>query len=465
MGAKSGKLPDESPYDLVVDIQNITNLAVDGWPVQIAEGFEQHFEKEKDKERNLVAVVGQFNHGKTWFLSRMSSENLSSGTMVTTKGLSVKCSEISSAKNFVLLDTEGSDSCVEYNELQEKRATESFQRELVIELATIVVVVVNRLRRSDQIFLQNLTRSLYVNKKTGLLKTLFVVHNFCGTEKEEDIDVLIQTEIEGVFRAQKQSMVLHLERKGVDSEAFYWQSMRKTDTYDERKIDIQHFVVAKEGSPAGEKWNDQSVGLIRQLIDASIKTRRPPKLVEEIIKFSEFRLPSYLHISSPKLFFDKVAGKITVEGDSHKYKLVELSFNEVGTVTSLVSPQGLIRPPYNIVETEDYYDIHVDLAGATITDLKKTRHLVTIHARRAFPSFDQKNKGEQSSSSSSLPEEEHNFTESGQRFLRQDVGFGDICFSEQFTCRLDVHQKALRSEINGLHCFRLMKEKDLPVPF
>mmetsp|Transcript_29668 Transcript_29668/g.40989 ORF Transcript_29668/g.40989 Transcript_29668/m.40989 type:complete len:488 (-) Transcript_29668:85-1548(-) len=448
------KLPPDSPYDLVIEIDNITELH-NGWDIGVRfESIEElqpqlspYVPKRKNakgevrnepERKNLIAVTGQFNHGKTWFLSRLSSENLKKGNMVHTKGLSLKFSEVKDCKNFVLLDTEGSDSCVPENQIEEKRATESFQRELVLQLATIVVVVVNRLRRSDQVYIKSVIKNLCQQQSDPHdMKSLYIVHNFVGTAKVEDVDKLINQEVEGTFKAKRESLLV----SGIGGEATFWQSKQKAPTADEHTVTLQHFVVAEEGTEAGDKWNKQSFKLIHQLIEGAYASKREIRIIPEVISFAEQRLPHYVRYQNPQLEFTD-ACKIQLKGDFPKEKpeLTLMSFDPAGFLLSVSNSNGTIRPPVNIVETGHYYDVTLSLCG--LQEPPKAKFLpgnkVQISASRPiyndFPPH-------------TLP----------SRFLHKDIGLEPIVFLETFSKRIDTKRKTLSMDKDGLYSYRIYK--------
>jgi GTPase SAR1 family protein len=442
-------LSEDSPYDLVVDINNICNIS-NGWKVLISMRY-QNQEKinyfDVKSPKNLVAILGQFNHGKTYILGNITSEKLEQGYMVSTKGISMKRSTVASSQNFISIDTQGSDSCVEYELLYERRATDAFLRELALHLSTIAIVVVNRLRRSDQVYINGLVKGFCDGK--GLTRQLFVVHNFVQTEDPCEVDELIKEEICGVFQATKESSSIE------GKEVVYWRSTMTTDTYNQQNVTILHFVIAKGGSAAGDVWNQQTFLFMRTLIDLSVKTRRPSNLIDEIVDFTNEKLSSYVRIPKdfPQVIFNVEEGLITLNQITggrdftepiNRLELLDLTFDDSGTI---ISPGNAALPVYNLVEAEDWYDLHLNMAGTRErneenprAEVRVTPHGIEITTTRHIPpKYDIKG-----------------------RFLRQDMMYGKVILSESFPSRVDTIKPREVTKVGDMWYIRYFKEKLKP---
>jgi HSP20 family molecular chaperone IbpA len=432
-------LPENSPYDVVLDIDNIVHLR-QGWKVYVSTRNEQQISFDVKNPKNIVSVLGLFNHGKTFVLAHLTSENLKHGYRVSTKGISLKMSTVPTSQNFISIDTRGSDSCVGFTNLNEHRATDAFLRELALHLSTVVIIVVNRLRQSDQVYINSITRAL--NNGQVVTRQLYVVHNFLLTENPCEIDELIEKEICGVFQAQEE----HINLGGKDS--IFWQSSRDTDTYNQKKVTILHFVLARENSAAGKIWNQKTFNLMRTLIDMSVKTRRESNLLDEIIDFTNERLPSYVKFPqvSSKVFFDADEGLVTLDGNQSTFplELLDLTFDDSGRI---VSCGNSASPIYNFIEAEDSYDLHLNMAAIRESDEEKPKVDVRLTpygfeittTRTLHPKFKVEN-----------------------RYLRKDMMYGKVVLKENFPSRIDLSKPREILKVGDMWYIRFFKEKVSP---
>ena len=364
--------------------------------------------------------------------------------MVHTRGLSIKTSNLPAFRTFLSLDTEGQDGCVPQEILREKRATEAFLKELVLELSTMVIIVVNRLKRSDQIYIESVVRGLSdPRSESGTSKSIYILHNFSLVEKEDDIEVLIKREIEGVCKGEAQEMPLDTNGAGGTTMMKYWTSVFSSESI-QKPVNLLHFVMAKEGSRAGYKYNDLTISLIRKMIHTNISARREVDFLQEIKEYSERLLPCYLKL--PQLMeLQDVGGflKLKTEGDSpkksrpEKAQLLDLTFDDTGRVNLRRSGQ---LPNYNMIETADYYDVHLDLAGCVMTQCMWTPTVLYVTAERVIDQdFQPQGVGLNINS------------------LRREIDFGLVEFKVPFSERVDENKGMKSKNVGNLYYFRFFK--------
>ena len=194
----------ESLYDWIVDIDFLSNIATNGWPVIFSKNFLKNSphnvrstispineitpkNKESDSlpwEGAIVAVVGLYDKGKTFVLNNLSNSNLPSGKKVNTKGLSFKYVDVDKGTKLILLDTAGSYAPVKVEDnmsIIEREATEHFLLELVFDVADYFIFVVNDFTSLDQRFLDKLSRALQ-SSVTKTFREVIVIHNFKEVE-------------------------------------------------------------------------------------------------------------------------------------------------------------------------------------------------------------------------------------------------------------------------------------------
>jgi hypothetical protein len=79
-----------------------------------------NIEKEIENEKITIGVIGIRNKGKSFILQKLSNQTLQTGSMINTKGLSLKY-----YNRYVLLDSEGFESPVLINEINQNKESES----------------------------------------------------------------------------------------------------------------------------------------------------------------------------------------------------------------------------------------------------------------------------------------------------------------------------------------------------
>ncbi|GAM20064.1 hypothetical protein SAMD00019534_032390 [Acytostelium subglobosum LB1] len=270
-------------YDIVLDIQRIEDLKK-GWPIYLSQHWidkhkrvpandEDHVKYLLGLEQSftVVAVLGLFNRGKTFIINQLSGFTLESGRRVQTKGLSFK--QTREGTNTIFLDTAGTETPLFYKNHQnltpeeerkllgQKKATELFNQSLAYAFSDIIVVVVKELTWPDQEYIKNIQRTLgsqsgsaETNKQTQLI----VIHNFdTVTEESELIEMwkrfVVQTHT-GIERYMK---VVNTD----DIHIFFHEK-----SLDSSRQDTFHYFIAKDGSPAGNKWNPITINAIRTKI-------------------------------------------------------------------------------------------------------------------------------------------------------------------------------------------------------
>lgn len=138
-------------YDICVAIDSLETLATgDGWPI--------HFYNRAAQELPAwsgpaVAVVGNFNRGKTYLLGQLSGMRFNTEGFVThTEGICVKRATIGEAnaqRDVIFLDTAGLQSPISVvadhveTSFQSQKRTEKFIQDNVIQLCDYILIVIN----------------------------------------------------------------------------------------------------------------------------------------------------------------------------------------------------------------------------------------------------------------------------------------------------------------------------------
>eukprot|EP00698_Gefionella_okellyi_P001303 TRINITY_DN1123_c0_g2_i1.p1 TRINITY_DN1123_c0_g2~~TRINITY_DN1123_c0_g2_i1.p1 ORF type:complete len:489 (-),score=73.88 TRINITY_DN1123_c0_g2_i1:25-1491(-) len=371
-------------YDVVVNVASLPDFK-DGFAVEIAN--HTRYNEMSQKDVHVVGVIGRFKQGKSWILGKLSKLQIPNDPVVPTLGFSVKFSEDKEA-NFLWLDTPGTDVASNAKDIEARPATDAFVRDATITMADSFVVVANRLHFADQQMLQFISRKDHrvrvdaqgrvvsvaqpVPKSSGAsesekLPYILVVHNFFHLTTLEQVAEAVMTDIVRVFGAQETDQSIDVDGK-LKSVRFY------------KSARFLHFVLAKEGSVAGEAYNSDTFAAIKtKLVGAQLKRGEFGKrnLVDEIARcLTRFR-PEYF----PKAGAD-VTAKVVHDPSTNEDKIVPSRSTDNfavpwyywdhpdGRLISFVSPDSFIAWVDVIDAPPDRVIVKLDVPGFALSDIK-----------------------------------------------------------------------------------------------
>lgn len=198
-------------YDAIFKCESIKTLFEKGWVFFLTEKFVKRMEEEEDI--CPMCFLGETNKSKTFIINILTNKNLKSGSEYKTEGISCKFSDFeysineinnsNESEKFLLFDTAGRSEplliepkeklkikddlkrIVESN-YRDLRISEEFLKNLLINHSQIIIVVVNQLTLSEQIF-------LYELKNQQNFDQLFIIHNLFNFEKREDMEDYIDS--------------------------------------------------------------------------------------------------------------------------------------------------------------------------------------------------------------------------------------------------------------------------------
>ena len=214
----------ESCYDIIININSIKNLKRIGWEVKFTEQGKNNYETYKDKTLIKIGAIGNNNKGKSFVLSKISQMNLLTGTGIDTEGLSVKYPALngSQGNNLILLDTAGielpvltkNDKIENLEEFQEnirdKKMTELFLTNLIINISDILLVVVGKLTFSEQLLINKVKEDCKKQNKGKI----FIVHNLQEFSFVEQVEKYIETTLKKCTSLNlKQRIIINLDNK------------------------------------------------------------------------------------------------------------------------------------------------------------------------------------------------------------------------------------------------------------
>lgn len=255
---KAKTLAERNPvdeYDVVVRLESVIDLNLEiGCPIITSSGQAADI-FEKPISVRTVAVLGLYNTGKSFLQSSLFGYNFPQGPCRRTTGLSMKYVEKS---NLLIIDSAGNlepvsaESWTLEDAVRDRKDVELMIKELVIQLADVLIVAVNDITWPEQEFCQTLTNRCVQKPR----KCLIVLHNM---QHIFDPDVAKSRFHEHVSQLYKGTQVKDI----VGAENVLEFVHRDTET----DLVVNHFGLAYQFSPAGLKYNEGAFQRIRAVID------------------------------------------------------------------------------------------------------------------------------------------------------------------------------------------------------
>eukprot|EP01017_Pseudomicrothorax_dubius_P010416 TRINITY_DN13722_c0_g2_i2.p1 TRINITY_DN13722_c0_g2~~TRINITY_DN13722_c0_g2_i2.p1 ORF type:complete len:224 (+),score=42.33 TRINITY_DN13722_c0_g2_i2:65-736(+) len=143
----------------------------------------------------------------------------------------------------------------------DRRVTETIIQEFIMSTADVLLIVVDALTYSDQKLIEKILKSLNIvnSDSDGIQKMIFVIHNYSQLTDKEDVEKYIRKDIEGCFDV-KYLWILPLVDPYVMNNRYWIQ--------EKDKARILHFVMAREGTTAGNYFNPSTYDFVLQRIKA-----------------------------------------------------------------------------------------------------------------------------------------------------------------------------------------------------
>eukprot|EP01016_Furgasonia_blochmanni_P051979 TRINITY_DN8245_c0_g1_i4.p1 TRINITY_DN8245_c0_g1~~TRINITY_DN8245_c0_g1_i4.p1 ORF type:complete len:759 (-),score=105.27 TRINITY_DN8245_c0_g1_i4:87-2324(-) len=360
-----------SKYDLVVKVTTLSDLSSHGWVVEEGEKYKET----SGQEAIVAAVAGLANKGKTFITNKLCNEFFPSGFHVKTEGLSLKCGTKEGRVIFVLdsmgyqtpvqlYDENGrvdKNSSIALNEeevckikINERNAVEDFLQSFLLETCNIVIFVVAQLTYSDQKLLSRITEK-FKNKK------VIIIHNLYDLCYITDVEKCIKTDILGAFRVAEKPMVTEQTSKN----SRMWVAIRTTQDTEP----VRHLVMAREGTEAGEFFNDTCFEHVRNVLAADAQYQQY-NLLKALSTFAEATLHDYAEMtpgdkSKYILEYNEKSKSIKLT-NGEKFTVKQVSYDARGELMK-VERSNEFRPAYSVVNYPEKLEILIDIPG----DLEK----------------------------------------------------------------------------------------------
>ena len=328
---KQKSLPVTDFYDLVIKIDSFRNLKKKeqgdyGCDILYSKDFD--YDKRTKEELVRIGVVGNGNRGKSFILSKLTNHKVPSGFSIKTKGISLKYPDMKTkdGKGMVIIDSAGfetpllesfdckldslsnldaKEAYTKINDLAKDRAIlEVFIQKYVLEYSDITIAVVGQLTYSEQQLLLRI-------KRENTKKKIFIVHNLLNLETKKQVTYYIDNVLKQslFFQIDERRMTNLDENKKVDStvlnQTYYHEQY--TDKNDNTRLNtIEHLIMAKEGTEAGNYYNQSAISFLATNTTTTTKLNKYP--VKRTIK-------NYLYKMSSDFFESSIPQKNIIDGE------------------------------------------------------------------------------------------------------------------------------------------------------
>ena len=303
----------EEYYDVVIDIKSINSLKNEGWSIKYNQQRKEIYDKIVGEQTIKIGVLGLNNVGKSFLLSKIVRAEIPTGYSIETKGISIKYAkgdDNKEEKGVCILDSAGFETpllkeeknpnekkqiqndknnelenAIKYDEVEDelsrdKAQTERFIEQLIISLSDMIILVIGKLTRTEQRLITRIKNMSKKNEKNKI-KSIIIVHNLAQYHKIKEVEKHIK------YYLTKSATFDLSERDVIGIDKYRGRKYFFENSDDSEEIQVFHYVMAKEGTEAGDYYNYLTMELIRQQYN-NFNKRRAINIPDEIINlFSE----------------------------------------------------------------------------------------------------------------------------------------------------------------------------------
>ena len=373
--------PAEKYYDVIIDINSINSLKNEGWAIKYNKERKEIYDKIISEETIKIGVLGLNNVGKSFLLSKIVNGEIPIGYSIETKGISIKYAiQDDKEKNpkeingICILDSAGFETPllrenkkstktdnnikdnkdneegksdpveeaikfggIEDNLSSDKAQTERFIEQLIISLSDMIILVVGKLTRTEQKLITRI-KNLSIRNEKNKIRSIIIVHNLSQYHKIAEVNKHIEQYLNrsATFKLK--------ERKFIGEGKFDKRNYFVEDSDESEEIQIFHYIMAKEGTEAGNYFNDFTMELIKNQFN-NFNKRREINIPDEIINlFSEL---------STEILGEKMECYKS-EKDSNVIKLLEKENKKKNKI--IIIKQAYIDQDGNYLKNKDKFE-------------------------------------------------------------------------------------------------------------
>ncbi len=366
----------EQFYDVIIDIDSINALKYKGWEIKYNEERKEIYEKIINEKTIKIGFLGLNNVGKSFILGLIANVIIPTGHSIATKGISIKYTEgeNKSEKGICLLDSAGFDTPLlkdellikkkkedyikntyfqifgelEYELAKDKTQTERFIEQLIISLSDMLILVVGKLTRTEQKLITRI-KNIVKERDNCQIKTIIIIHNLAQYHKKIEIENHINNNL-------KQSATFNLIENKIIGIKKYEDRTFFEEESNQGDIKVFHYIMAKQGTEAGDYYNNLTLKLIKYKYINDCNSRKAIDIPKEIVKlFSE--LSSEIteeKIESNKLEISEDKKTIKMKKDGNSDKIIRIQNAYIDEYGDYKSNNNKFAPKYSLYVYKDY---------------------------------------------------------------------------------------------------------------
>ena len=358
-------------YDIIININTLKESIKEGIKVEASEKGMNNYNNQKMKDMNKIGILGNLNVGKTYILSKITGYKLPSG--LRTKGISVKYPI--GEYGVVALDSAGSeapllvseefnldfknksqDELIEY--VSEKKGTEMFLQNFILFSSNLLIIVVGHLTYSDQKLINRIKKEIWKQRY------IFIIHNYRFFEKIEEVKDCIKNNVltSITFGELIENHMITVKFDDTINNIYYTERYEKKN----KRFQIIHLFMAKEGSEAGNYYNESTINYLIESLMGITKSKNP-----DIIQ----RFKSYIALYSGRIMeeeikeesieYDKYERKFTIIQDK-PIKLKKYLIDEIEILDFCRNIIDIIEPNFDCQIKKDKIIITIELPGEVL---------------------------------------------------------------------------------------------------
>ena len=381
-------------YDIIINIKSLKESIKEGIKIEASEEGMNNYNNHKDDYGSIIGIIGNLNVGKSYILSKIINSELPLN--VRTKGISIKY-----INNCIALDSLGSDSSlletfdihsnndseninklIDDGIINEKKITEEFLQSFILFSSSLLIIVVGQLTLTEQKFIER------IKEKVQKQRYIFIIHNYMFLEKIEDVKKYIKDYVltSITFGILFENHIIREEFNNTINDIFYTERYEKNN----KRIEIIHLFMAKEGSEAGNFYNESTIDYLRKQL--SFSTIKSHDVIKEFKNFLSFISGKYMKnkIDIESIKYDEKERKLIML-QPNKLRKYYFAPNEIK-----VFYNNIIEPSYYYQIKEDKLIVKIEIQGK-ILDLKtelnsfKDYYYFNYKGKITFPQINKSN--------------------------------------------------------------------------
>lgn len=336
---------DKSLYDFSVDIPSLMSIAKEGWKLNYSQQYLAI--KNRLNESVVLGVLGEFNTGKTFVLSKILMKDIKNINKSHTKSL---CFSYTNNNSVLSIDTKGTNLPINLQSNIEKledsptllyQIKERFIENFVIESSNILLFVMKYAS-------QNQLDKLETIKRNSTAPEIIVIHNLYMLNSLEDVSNYYNEILLPTFQLQKEQInyATTVPKAYPDLIGCYFKENEniENDKNDEEDYTQKnkhltiHLIFGNCFNSEFDELNEITIKFLQSKLKTSSmkKYSIDHKLTENIEKtikkyFSIFHLGTQIHEIKNKIKIDDYKKIIKFEDNTYSLKLKKVLLSNICT--------------------------------------------------------------------------------------------------------------------------------------